>query len=405
MVIGLIRPDSKMQNYQNLTSLSAIEPPHWMACRVKDLQRLHDDVIIWDAQVDEVSPDMSGCDEIEIWATGVHPSAWIQEQAGVDRLKLKTTNVTIIDHLPFDAKKVSPDWSLFNMNKYHAHNWQTWGSKQTLAPYGTVHTSVSCPYKCKFCTIHSYYGTKYATRYIESVVNDLNVLSNSGVKNVKVMDELFLTKKSGDLLKAIINETENNFNIWGYSRVDTLPDNLGIVKTAGVNWICLGIESGNQEIRQSMNKGKFTNEDIRNSVTRLKDAGISVLGNFMFGFPDDTFSTMQETLDLAIELNCEYSNFYCVVPYPGTELESYAKEQKWELPKEPSQYAQYSYDFLPLPTKYLTAKEVLKFRDTAWLKYHKNTEYLQMVLRKFGMDVLKEINEMTSRKLERKLLP
>ena len=404
MVIGLIRPDSKAQNYQNLTSLSAIEPPHWMACRVKDLQRLHDDVIIWDAQVDEVMPDMSGCDKIEIWATGVHPSAWIQEQAGVDKLKLKTTNVTIIDHLPFDAKKISPDWSRFNMEKYRAHNWQTWGTEYPLEPYGTVHTSVSCPFQCKFCTIHHYYGSKYATRYIESVVNDLNRLSGLGVRNIKVMDELFLTKKSDDLLNAIILDTAANFNIWGYSRVDTLPNNLDLAKAAGVNWVCLGIESGNLSIRKSMNKGKFTNEDIRNAVARLKDAGISVLGNFMFGFPDDTFTTMQETLDLATELNCEYSNFYCVVPYPGTELESYAKEQGWRLPKTPSQYAQYAHDFLPLPTKHLTAKEVLKFRDTAWLSYHKNTEYLQMVLRDFGMDTLKEINDMTTRKLDRKLL-
>ena len=403
MVIGLIRPTSKKQNYQNLASLSAIEPPHWMACRVRDLREQGHEVRICDLEVETLTKNILDCDEFELWATGVHPSAFIQEQVGGFDLKF-STNITLIDHLPFDALKISPDWSLFNMEKYHTHNWHIWGSKRTLAPYGTVHTSVSCPFKCKFCTIHSYYGSKYATRYTESVINDFNALSNLGVINVKVMDELFITKKSIPLLQAIINETPNNFNIWGYSRVDTLPCDLETVKAAGVNWLCLGIESGNQEIRESMNKGKFTNEDIRNAVARLKDAGISVLGNFMFGFPNDTFATIQETLDLATELNCEYSNFYCVVPYPGTELEEYAKTQNWELPTSPSQYAQYAYDFLPLPTKYLTAKEVLKFRDNAWLRYHRNPEYLKMVLGQFGMDVLSDINVMTNKKLERKLL-
>jgi len=51
-----------------------------------------------------------------------------------------------------------------------------------------------------------------------------------------------------------------------------------------------------------------------------KDADIRVLGNYMFGFWDDTKATLEETLAFAKELNCEYANFYCTVAYPGSTL-------------------------------------------------------------------------------------
>ena len=136
----------------------------------------------------------------------------------------------------------------------------------------------------------------------------------------------------------------------------------------------------------------------------MQRAGISILGNYMFGFPEDTYDTMWETFLLAKELNCEYSNFYCMVAYPGTEMVSYANKQGWQLPTEYSAYSQYSYDFLPLPTHALTASQVLSFRDYAWRSYHNSDKYLDMMEEKFGTDIRDEITTMIKIPLKRKLL-
>jgi hypothetical protein len=81
-----------------------------------------------------------------------------------------------------------------------------------------------------------------------------------------------------------------------------------------------------------------------------------------------------------------------------------AMENKWDLPKTFSAWSFLSYDCLPLPTKYLSAAEVLKFRDEAWIKYFSRKEYLDLVERKFGTEQKNNVIEMTKVKLKRKIL-
>jgi hypothetical protein len=59
-------------------------------------------------------------------------------------------------------------------------------------------------------------------------------------------------------------------------------------------------------------------------------------------------------------------------------------------------------DTLPLPTKYLSAAEVLRFRDNAFQVYFKNPSYLDMISRKFGPETAAHIGDMASHKLERR---
>ena len=118
----------------------------------------------------------------------------------------------------------------------------------------------------------------------------------------------------------------------------------------------------------------------------------------------DTKETMQRTLDFAIELNSEMCNMYSCVPYPGSQLYNEAKNIGWKLPETYSGYAQHSYDFWPLPTKYVTAEEVLAFRDFAWNKYHTNDKYLDLVKKKFGEQAYNNVVEMSQIKLKRRLL-
>jgi hypothetical protein len=110
---------------------------------------------------------------------------------------------------------------------------------------------------------------------------------------------------------------------------------------------------------------------------------------------------MQATLDMAVELNCEFANFYCAMAYPGSQLYGLALKNRWPLPKNWSDYSQYSVDTTPLPTKYLSPKEVLRFRDYAFQVYFSSPRYLDMISRKFGSETAQHIREMVSHKIER----
>jgi anaerobic magnesium-protoporphyrin IX monomethyl ester cyclase len=136
----------------------------------------------------------------------------------------------------------------------------------------------------------------------------------------------------------------------------------------------------------------------------VRAAGINVIGNYIFGLPEDDAETMRATLDLAVELNCEFANFYSAMAYPGSPLYERAVRQGVPLPSAWTGYSQHSRDCLPLPTRHLTAREVLAFRDRAFTSYYTNPQYLEMVGRRFGCEMLQHIRQMTGVILERDLL-
>ena len=115
------------------------------------------------------------------------------------------------------------------------------------------------------------------------------------------------------------------------------------MKQAGINWLALGIESANPSVRDGAAKRLRVN-DIKERVRMVQNSGINVIGNFIFGLPDDTLDSMQETLDMAKELNCEFVNFYCAMAYPGSRLYNIALQQGWKLPEVWHGYSQHSYE-------------------------------------------------------------
>jgi anaerobic magnesium-protoporphyrin IX monomethyl ester cyclase len=151
-------------------------------------------------------------------------------------------------------------------------------------------------------------------------------------------------------------------------------------------------------------KGRFGSAEILKVVRRIQEAGINVIGNYIFGLPDDTHQTMQETLDLAMEANCEFANFYCAMAYPGSKLYGMALEQGWALPASWIGYSQHSYETHPLRTEALTSAEVLGFRDQAFKRYFTSPGYLELVRRRFGEGAVSHVKQMTQLGLRRKLL-
>ena len=157
-------------------------------------------------------------------------------------------------------------------------------------------------------------------------------------------------------------------------------------------------------MRDGVEKGRFGSSEILKVVKKIQNAGINVIGNYIFGLPDDTHESMQETLDLALEANCEFANFYSTMAYPGSKLYTMAVEKKWQLPESWIGYSQHSYETFPLRTDALTNAEVLRFRDEAFHRYFTDESYLALVRRKFGEDVVSHLRDMTRIRLRRKLL-
>jgi radical SAM superfamily enzyme YgiQ (UPF0313 family) len=164
------------------------------------------------------------------------------------------------------------------------------------------------------------------------------------------------------------------------------------------------VEAGNQLVRQEVSKGSFKEVNIREVCKTIGEADIRIISNYIFGFPEDTLATMQETLDLALELNTEMANMYPCQALPGSPMYHQAKQNGWALPDSYEGYAFLSYESQPLPTKYASAAEVLRFRDQAWQTYFTNPAYLDLVGKQFGATERQNVEHMATIQLKRKIL-
>lgn len=238
------------------------------------------------------------------------------------------------------------------------------------------------------------------------VLKEFEKLAAMGVKTIRISDEMFfLNRNYYEPLVTGLAERDLGLRMWTYSRIDTVRSQyLEKFRKAGINWLALGVEAGNQMVRREVSKGSFEQLDIREVIKTVRNAGMYVISNYIFGFPEDTYETMRQTLDLALELNTEMANMYPCQALPGSPLFWQAKANGWKLPSSPGGYAFLSYDSEPLPTKHLDAAQVLKFRDEAWRTYFTNPGYLQLVESTFGLQQRKNVEAMASIRLKRRLL-
>jgi len=298
-------------------------------------------------------------------------------------------------------------WDLLPMQKYRAHNWHCFDSIEERMPYGAIYTSLGCPYKCTFCCINAPFGgSSIRYRSPELVVKEIELLNKKyGIKNIKIIDEMFvLDERHYMKIVDLLIEKDLGLNIWAYARVDTVHENTLLkMKKAGFNWLALGIESANADVRDGASK-KMRVDDIKSVVRKIQDVGIRVIGNYIFGLPDDTQESMQDTLNMAQELNCEFGNFYCAMAYPGSQLYNIALNKGLKLPDDWTGYSQHSYNIQPLPSNTVSAKDIVAFRDNAFHRYNENPKYLDMLEKEFGQDVKNHMKGITKTRLKRKIL-
>ncbi len=304
------------------------------------------------------------------------------------------------------------------LDLYRAHFWHAEFNHNLRTPFAAIYTSLGCKFKCDFCMINIVNRVDNGEGVVSAnspnmrfwspgfILGEFDKLAKLGVESIRLSEEMFFLNKNffEPLLNSIV-ERGYKFRMWAYSRVDTVrPNYLELFKKAGIGWLALGVEAANQNIRREVSKGSFQEVNIRNVSQTIQDHGLNIISNYIFGFPDDTKETMQQTLDLALELNTEMVNMYPCQALPGSPLYNTARANGWAVPDSYAGYAFLSYESKPLPTKHCSAAEVLKFRDDAWQKYFTHAPFLSLVEQKFGAAQRRNVEAMAKIKLRRKLL-
>ena len=164
-----------------------------------------------------------------------------------------------------------------------------------------------CPYKCTFCTTRVFWNNTHRVKTPARLAEEIEHYCGL-YKNIKHFDfhshDNFLKNKNY-IIELCEELRKRNLGItWNCSsRIELLDDEyIDVLVESGCNYIDCGIESGSDRIRQLINKNIDVEKTIFN-MEKLISNNIGIATNFMFGFPTETLSDMEETFEMACRCN------------------------------------------------------------------------------------------------------
>lgn len=273
-----------------------------------------------------------------------------------------------LDELPF------PAWDLVDTGLYSL----PFSGK----PFLLVATARGCPYGCTFCANKIYYGSRLRKRSPGRIVDEMQWAGERfGIHDFLIWSESFTNDQEYAMETAAeIRRRGLGIDWVCNSRVDTVsPRLLEAIKAAGCWMIGYGIESGSQEVLDSVRKGT-TLAQSANAVRMAQEAGLEVTGHCILGFPGETEATMQETINFTKFLKLDYVQFYCAVAFPGSSLYSRCIESGWI--EDGADWKYFEQNFSVINTPQLRAEQVMAARERAYRQFYRQPHVVLNSVRK-----------------------
>lgn len=194
-------------------------------------------------------------------------------------------------------------------------------------PIAPIMATRGCPFSCTFCAGWTISGKKIRRRSVGHILKEIEFLyKNYGIREIHFLDDNFTLNR--DYVEDFCHRLlEKDFKIsWccpNGVRLDTLNKRLlKLMKKAGCYYVSVGIESGSDRILNLMKKG-ITIKKIKKMVKMVNEAGMTINGFFILGYPGETKKEILKTIKFAKSLGLTRAAFYNYLPLPRTE--SYQK--------------------------------------------------------------------------------
>ncbi|OFW05394.1 MAG: radical SAM protein [Acidobacteria bacterium RIFCSPLOWO2_02_FULL_67_36] len=236
----------------------------------------------------------------------------------------------------YEGGKVDADsflparWDLIPRDKY------MWASVQTVR---------GCPKHCSFCSVWKTDGQKPRQRGADAVISEIVELRRRGFRFIALADDNFYTVTLTDIKvaarradqrqrQALEEQRAERFELM--DKLAKLPHDmifftqitmeaaedpvfLDAMRRARIKGALVGVEAVTPEGLKDVYKDfNYAGETLVERLRAFKDAGVHVLGSFIFGLPSDRPETFEATSAVASRAGITFAQFVMLTPFPGT---------------------------------------------------------------------------------------
>jgi radical SAM superfamily enzyme YgiQ (UPF0313 family) len=236
----------------------------------------------------------------------------------------------------YDGGKIAPGsflqarWDLIPPKRY------MWASVQTVR---------GCPKHCSFCSVWRTDGQKPRQREADAVISEIVELRRRGFRFIALADDNFYTVTLTDIKMAARRADQSqriyleNLRAERFALMEKLaklpgdmifftqitmeaaedPAFLEAMRRARIKGALVGVEAVTPEGLKDVYKDfNYAGETLVQRLQAFKQAGVHVLGSFIFGLPSDRPHTFEATSAIASRAGVTFAQFVMLTPFPGT---------------------------------------------------------------------------------------
>ena len=153
--------------------------------------------------------------------------------------------------------------------------------KMYLSGFNTLQATRGCPFNCDYCAVTAFFGNEFRVRPIDDVIADIKTFDT---KHFFFVDDNIVGRPK--YAKGLFERLKPMKLIWGSQASLTMakdPELLRLYYESGGRYAFIGIESLSQKNLDKMHKGWNSAKGYKDAIRKIHDAGINIVGSFVFG--------------------------------------------------------------------------------------------------------------------------
>ena len=276
---------------------------------------------------------------------------WMQLLEDFKNDRLKTVYGS--DTFPSLILSPFPKRELFQSDKYDTLN--------------LVQTSRGCPYRCHFCSVSSHYGKGIRMRPVDNVIAEIKTLKGN---EIFFVDDNIVGKS--EYARQLFTRLVPLKKKWIGQASITVANKMKLLKLlhqSGCEGFFVGFETNSIDSLEEIGKLQNINTNYIESVKKLHDHGISVLGSFIVGLDSDDKSCFENLAEFVARSKIDVVDISILTPYPGTVLYEKLKAQKRLL--KDKWWLKYYADEVVFRPKLMTREELYQGRISTLREIYK----------------------------------